>query len=112
MLLALIVYTKRSTHPIQTVQKVSMLRNKKSGRTAAARRAGESTVEYDSSNHFEIIFQARGSVWPKVIKFCLLNVLFTLFCYYKLKPHMEDRFKMTGKGKIDSHPAAEPVLLC
>lgn len=32
-------------------------------------------VKYDSSKHFAVLTQMNGSVWPRVFKYCLLNVL-------------------------------------
>jgi predicted membrane chloride channel (bestrophin family) len=75
----------------------TMLRSKKSA-VAGRQHGGEYTVEYNSRSHLDIIFQLRGSVWPHVIKFCLFNAMFTLFCSFVVKPRLEDKFKMTGKG--------------
>ncbi|KAL3777409.1 hypothetical protein ACHAWO_004764 [Cyclotella atomus] len=88
------VYTKK--HPSSESEE-TMLRSKKSLGTRR-KHTGEYTVEYNSRSHFDIIFSLRGSIWPNVIKYCLLNVMLTLFCNYVVKPTMEDKFKMTGKG--------------
>jgi len=32
------------------------------------------TVTYNSSNHFSVLFQRWGSVWPKVLPYCIVNV--------------------------------------
>lgn len=32
-------------------------------------------VKYDSSKHFAVLTQMHGSVWPRVLPYCLLNVL-------------------------------------
>ena len=36
-------------------------------------------VLYNSSDHWAVITQMHGSVWPQVISYCLFNVLNTLF---------------------------------
>ncbi len=39
-------------------------------------------VTYDSTNHFRVLTQMHGSVWPKVLPLCLLNVLNVLAVIY------------------------------
>ena len=64
-----------------------------------SKKAGEYTVEYNSRNHLEVIFQKHGSVWPHVWKHCVVNVLITLWVQYYLHEKLNDwGFKMTGKG--------------
>eukprot|EP00804_Cyclotella_cryptica_P005919 CCRYP_000184-RB/>CCRYP_000184-RB protein AED:0.07 eAED:0.07 QI:348/1/1/1/1/1/5/513/338 len=71
----------------------------KNERVKTTKKAGEYTVEYDSRNHLEVIFQKHGSVWPHVWKHCLVNVLITLWSHYYLHDKLNDwGFKMTGKG--------------
>mmetsp|Transcript_23002 Transcript_23002/g.33952 ORF Transcript_23002/g.33952 Transcript_23002/m.33952 type:complete len:369 (-) Transcript_23002:106-1212(-) len=36
------------------------------------------TVTYESESHWKVITQMWGSVWPKVVPYCMLNVLITL----------------------------------
>ena len=48
-----------------------------------ARTAGNTRVgRYDTSNHCNIIFQCYGSVFPRVISFCLINVLIMIVVKY------------------------------
>jgi hypothetical protein len=37
---------------------------------------------YDSSNHITMLFQLHGSVWPKVLPFCVLNMALSLTLVY------------------------------
>mmetsp|Transcript_50900 Transcript_50900/g.75437 ORF Transcript_50900/g.75437 Transcript_50900/m.75437 type:complete len:392 (-) Transcript_50900:383-1558(-) len=39
-------------------------------------------VTYDSSRPFPILFQMYGSVWPKVLPYCIANVLLTSLVLY------------------------------
>ena len=39
-------------------------------------------IEYDSSNHLQVLFQMNGSVWPKVFKFAIFNVVNALLVIY------------------------------
>lgn len=39
-------------------------------------------VQYDSSNHFRVLFGWFGSVWPYVLPYCIVVVLFTYLVYY------------------------------
>eukprot|EP00547_Thalassionema_nitzschioides_P001606 CAMPEP_0194210332 /NCGR_PEP_ID=MMETSP0156-20130528/8162_1 /TAXON_ID=33649 /ORGANISM="Thalassionema nitzschioides, Strain L26-B" /LENGTH=340 /DNA_ID=CAMNT_0038937661 /DNA_START=51 /DNA_END=1070 /DNA_ORIENTATION=- len=36
------------------------------------------TVTYDSTSHWGVIFQSWGSIWPKVLPYCVLNVIVTI----------------------------------
>lgn len=40
------------------------------------------TLSYDDSNHWSVLSQMHGSVWPYVLKFCLVNVALTFLVYY------------------------------
>mmetsp|Transcript_13648 Transcript_13648/g.20783 ORF Transcript_13648/g.20783 Transcript_13648/m.20783 type:complete len:354 (+) Transcript_13648:67-1128(+) len=40
------------------------------------------TVTYDSSSHYGVIFQMWGSIWPKVLPYCMLNVVFTICLHF------------------------------
>ena len=46
--------------------------------------AGEIVVNYDSTKHFKIITQMRGSIWPRVLPFCIVNTLLMFVCDYWL----------------------------
>jgi len=39
------------------------------------------TIIYDSSDHLNVLFNLHGSVWPRVLPFCLLNCLLTIVIY-------------------------------
>lgn len=39
-------------------------------------------VTYDSENHFSVLTQMHGSVWPKVLPHCILNLLNVYAIYY------------------------------
>jgi hypothetical protein len=39
-------------------------------------------VYYDDTNHFSVIFQLYGSVWPRVIPYCIATMLLTLLVWY------------------------------
>lgn len=36
---------------------------------------GSQKVQYDTKSHFQVLTQMHGSVWPRVLPHCLLNVL-------------------------------------
>lgn len=63
---------------------------------------GEYTVNYESRNHFSVMFQMHGSVWPKVLPYCLANVAATLFFQWYFYPQFmkpEDSWiHITGNG--------------
>eukprot|EP00956_Cyclotella_meneghiniana_P043737 scaffold285410_cov66-Cyclotella_meneghiniana.AAC.1 len=66
--------------------------------TSSHKKKGEYTIEYDSRDHWNLIFSMRGSVWPHVFKLCVFNLLWTLFCEFVIKAKYEEPFNMTGKG--------------
>jgi len=39
-------------------------------------------VSYDDRNHVSVLLQMHGSVWPRVLPFCLFNVAITLGVFY------------------------------
>lgn len=39
---------------------------------------GVYSISYDSSNHLSVIFQRAGSIWTKVLPFCIFNSLLAL----------------------------------
>jgi hypothetical protein len=47
---------------------------------------GEIVVNYDSTDHFQVLFQMRGSVWPRVLPFCIANTFLMFFCDFWLEP--------------------------
>lgn len=48
---------------------------------------GEYTVNYESRNHLSVMTQLHGSVWPKVLPYCLANVVLTFLIHYFFYPH-------------------------
>jgi len=42
------------------------------------------TIIYDSRDHFGVLFKLQGSVWPKVLPFCILNIVITIVLHYLL----------------------------
>jgi len=46
------------------------------------------TIIYNTSDHAHVVFNLHGSVWPRVLPFCLLNILITIFIYNL--PHYVD----------------------
>lgn len=38
-------------------------------------------MSYDQSSHITVLLRMYGSVWPKVLPYCLANVLWTLIIY-------------------------------
>ena len=54
-------------------------------------------VVYDSANHWGVLTQMNGSVWPKVIGFCIFNVFNTLCTIYVNKYyHIDISFSDRG----------------
>jgi len=54
-------------------------------------------VTYDTENHFAVLTQMHGSVWPRVIPYCICNVLITALIYY-LKFHRNIDLTFSDKG--------------
>ena len=42
----------------------------------------ERKITYDTKNHFQVIFQQNGSVWPSVLPHCCVNVLWASTIIY------------------------------
>lgn len=40
------------------------------------------TVVYDAKNHWEVVTKLQGSVWKRVLPFCILNILLTVAIYF------------------------------
>lgn len=40
------------------------------------------TVSYQTENHIEVLTQIYGSVWPRVLPYCIFNILITSIIYY------------------------------
>eukprot|EP00548_Thalassiothrix_antarctica_P000828 CAMPEP_0194147076 /NCGR_PEP_ID=MMETSP0152-20130528/22509_1 /TAXON_ID=1049557 /ORGANISM="Thalassiothrix antarctica, Strain L6-D1" /LENGTH=375 /DNA_ID=CAMNT_0038847765 /DNA_START=70 /DNA_END=1197 /DNA_ORIENTATION=- len=55
------------------------------------------TVTYDSENHFQVLFQCWGSVWPRVLPYCLFNVILAAILHYSKDGERHD-YGYTGKG--------------
>jgi len=55
------------------------------------------TVTYDSSSHVKVIFQLWGSVWPKVLPYCLFNVFLSAGIQYLATAH-EINLAISDKG--------------
>ena len=47
-------------------------------------------VEYDGENHFSILFQLYGSVWPAVLPWCLTVLVVTGAVWYLRQNHIVD----------------------
>jgi predicted membrane chloride channel (bestrophin family) len=45
---------------------------------------GEFAVHYDTRNHWKVITQLYGSVWPFVWKYCVFNLAMMLLDFYVL----------------------------
>jgi predicted membrane chloride channel (bestrophin family) len=43
------------------------------------------TVQYNSANHWEILFQIHGSIWKRVLPHCIVNVGLTILVRYLLE---------------------------
>jgi hypothetical protein len=46
---------------------------------------GEIVVNYDSTNHLQVLFQMKGSVWPRVLPFCIVNTFLMFACDFWLE---------------------------
>jgi len=44
-------------------------------------------LTYDDRNHFSVLTQLYGSVWPHVLPFCIVNMCITLVVFYFLKDY-------------------------
>mmetsp|Transcript_12697 Transcript_12697/g.23403 ORF Transcript_12697/g.23403 Transcript_12697/m.23403 type:complete len:340 (-) Transcript_12697:129-1148(-) len=40
------------------------------------------TIIYNAEDHFHVICKLQGSVWPKVLPFCIFNIILTIGVYY------------------------------
>jgi hypothetical protein len=49
---------------------------------------GERAVAYDPSTHLNVLFQLHGSVWPKVLPYCVFNSLFFILIAVYLDTHI------------------------
>lgn len=59
---------------------------------------GEIVVNYDSTNHFEVLFQMHGSAWPRVLPFCIVNTFLMFACDFWLEPVLTNMgIVFTGK---------------
>jgi predicted membrane chloride channel (bestrophin family) len=47
---------------------------------------GGIVVNYDSTNHLQVLFQMKGSVWPRVLPFCIVNTFLMFACDFWLEP--------------------------
>ena len=54
------------------------------------RKPGEYSVHYDSSFHFQVIFQLYGSVWPFVWMYCVFNVILVVLVELFLDPYWKE----------------------
>lgn len=54
-------------------------------------------VVYDSADHWAVLTQMHGSVWPKVFGYCVFNVINTLFVTYMKKEYQID-LSFSDKG--------------
>jgi predicted membrane chloride channel (bestrophin family) len=55
------------------------------------------TVTYHSENHCQVLGQCWGSVWPRVLPYCLLNVAISMVLQYFQGRNGFD-FRVTDKG--------------
>lgn len=46
-------------------------------------------VTYEDRNHLSVLLQMQGSVWPKVMPFCIFNVALTLAVFYARKAGLD-----------------------
>jgi len=56
------------------------------------------TVTYDSGSHQKVLTQMWGSVWPRVLPYCIFNVLITLGVEYAQILTPDTNIAITGKG--------------
>jgi predicted membrane chloride channel (bestrophin family) len=54
------------------------------------------TVIYDSENHLSVLFQCLGSAWPKVLPFCIFNVMSMIIV--SLLDVGDDKIILSGEG--------------
>jgi predicted membrane chloride channel (bestrophin family) len=47
-------------------------------------------MTYDDRNHVSVLTQLYGSVWPRVLPFCIANMILTLIVFYFLRDHTVD----------------------
>jgi len=64
---------------------------------ASTKQDGVYSVHYDTDNHASVIFQMTGSVWPKVLPYCLINSGLLLVLQL-LKTHDIADFSISDKG--------------
>mmetsp|Transcript_29300 Transcript_29300/g.44335 ORF Transcript_29300/g.44335 Transcript_29300/m.44335 type:complete len:379 (-) Transcript_29300:217-1353(-) len=55
------------------------------------------TVTYDSGNHFQVLLQCWGSAWPRVLPYCIFNVILSFLIEFIVDKFDID-FGYTGKG--------------
>jgi predicted membrane chloride channel (bestrophin family) len=59
---------------------------------------GERAVTYDPSSHLNVLFQLHGSVWPKVLPYCVCNSLFFILIVYLDTHIMEAEISVSSTG--------------
>jgi hypothetical protein len=42
-------------------------------------------LSYDQANHLVVLLRMYGSIWPKVLPYCIVNVIWTFVIYYLSK---------------------------
>lgn len=73
-------------------------------------RPGEIVVNYDSTKHFRVLFQWRGSVWPRVLPFCIFNTLMMFICDFWIVTPLENmNIVFTGSGRFTQ---LHQVIVC
>jgi len=53
-------------------------------------------VVFNSQDHISVLFQMHGSVWPRVLPFCVASVLVTYGIYYVSTHHYDVTLSSTG----------------
>lgn len=48
-------------------------------------------MSYDDRNHWAVLTQLYGSVWPHVLPFCIVNMILTLLVFYFLRDYTFDK---------------------
>lgn len=63
------------------------------------KKPGEFAVHYETRNHWAVITQLHGSVYPYIWKYCVFNVTMMLLDYYVFDDLMTKHgIKITDKG--------------
>eukprot|EP00545_Synedropsis_sp_CCMP1620_P004916 CAMPEP_0119006202 /NCGR_PEP_ID=MMETSP1176-20130426/2162_1 /TAXON_ID=265551 /ORGANISM="Synedropsis recta cf, Strain CCMP1620" /LENGTH=467 /DNA_ID=CAMNT_0006958091 /DNA_START=20 /DNA_END=1420 /DNA_ORIENTATION=+ len=82
--------TEDSSNPVSSMQeniqdKIEEFREEFKHVVVGSSRGPKRDLSYDQSNHVVVLLRMYGSIWPKVLPYCIANVIWTFLIYYLSK---------------------------